>query len=239
MSLPLVADAPMHASEEDRGPANAGLERGAAAASYRVFDEHADDYNRWFTKHATIYQAELEAARQMLPRTGVGLEIGVGTGRFAVPLGITIGVEPAWHMAAAARSRGVAVCLGLGEQLPLRDGAVDFALLVTVTCFVTDVSSLLREAHRVIKPGGHLINAFIDRDSPLGQAYEARKATHTFYRYAHFHSAPEVSTYTREAGFSDLRFCQTLRGIPGRSPGAYQVRDGYGQGAFVVIDATK
>jgi len=48
-----------------------------------------------------------------------------------------------------------------------------------------------------------------------------------------------VSAYTRDVGFGDLRFCQTIRGVPGSSICSYQVRDGYGEGAFVVLDATK
>jgi hypothetical protein len=40
---------------------------------------------------------------------------------------------------------------------------------------------------------------------------------------------------------SDLgdRLDRLDRDVPGSSPCAYQVRDGYGEGAFVVIDGTK
>jgi len=126
MSLPPVTREPAHTPNDDSGSANAGLERGTASDGYRVFDVHAAEYDSWFTEHATIFEAEVEAVRRMVPSTGVGVEIGVGTGRFAVPLDITIGVEPAWHMAVIAKARGVAVCLALGEELPFRDGAVDF-----------------------------------------------------------------------------------------------------------------
>ncbi len=53
---------------------------------------------RWFIG------AELAAVESLWPATGQGLEIGVGTGRFAVPLGIKIGVEPARAMAEIAKT---------------------------------------------------------------------------------------------------------------------------------------
>lgn len=218
---------------------NVGLERATASVGYRVFDEHAEDYDRWFTENIATYGAELKAVRHMLPRCGLGVEIGAGTGRFAAPLGVAIGIEPAWNMAKVAKTRGVAVCPGLGEQLPFRDSSVDLALLVTLICFVADVPRLLREVHRILKPRGRLINGFIDRDSPLGQAYEARKAGHAFYRHARFRSARDVGSYTQEAGFSDVRFCETIRSLPDSPDSSYQVRDGYGKGGFVVIAATK
>ena len=60
MSLPLAASAPMHASNDDRGPADAGPEHGAASAGYGVFDVHVDEYDRWFAEHAAIHEAEVE-----------------------------------------------------------------------------------------------------------------------------------------------------------------------------------
>jgi len=49
--------------------------------------------------------------RVLLPWQGLGLEIGVGTGRFAAPLGIKVGVDPSMAMLAYAAERGV-----LGRQ---------------------------------------------------------------------------------------------------------------------------
>jgi len=204
-----------------------------------VFNEHAEEYDRWFEEHSRAYHAEVNALRRFVPRTGLGVEIGAGTGRFAVPLGVSIGVEPARGMAERASRRGVSVVQALGEQLPFHAAQFDWAVLVTAICFVTDVATLLREVHRVLRAGGWLINAFIDRDSALGRVYESRKAAHTFYRHAHFYSAAEVATWTRQAGFGGLRFCQTILGFPDDSQRTYEVRDGYGEGAFVVLSAER
>lgn len=204
-----------------------------------VFDQHADEYDRWFDEYERVYQAEINALRMFMPSTGLGVEIGVGTGRFARPLGIRIGVEPARRMAQLARKRGLSVCQALGERLPFRDSQFDVTLFVTVICFVDDVPALFRETRRVLRSGGHLVLGFIDRDSPLGRSYEARKETSPFYRAAHFYSVTQVAEWVREAGFDGLRFCQALFDPLGEGSGTEEARSGYGDGAFVVLSARK
>jgi ubiquinone/menaquinone biosynthesis C-methylase UbiE len=142
-------------------------------------------------------------------------------------------------MALIAHYRGLNVCQAAGERLPFSGKQFDYALLVTVICFVSDVMILLREIHRVLAPGSLLINAFIDRNSALGRVYESQKNTNKFYRQARFYSADQVASCTRQAGFSDLVFSQTILGLPAVSPDFGRVQDGYGEGAFVVLSARK
>lgn len=204
-----------------------------------AFEKHADEYDRWFDENEQIYQAEVHALQRLIPQTGLGVEVGVGTGRFSTPFGIRMGIEPSRNMAQIAKARNIAVCRSVGELLPFGDNQFDFAMLVTVVCFVKDVAQLLHEARRVIKVGGKVIIGFIDKDSTLGQLYESRKDTNRFYERAHFYSVPEIVTLTSQVGFGELRFCQTIIGLPTNSVTAYQVCDGYGEGAFVVVNATK
>jgi hypothetical protein len=58
-------------------------------------------------RNEPTYRSELAAIKAFIPKKGRGLEIGVGTWRFAEPLGIKEGVEPAKAMAAIARERGI------------------------------------------------------------------------------------------------------------------------------------
>ena len=205
-----------------------------------VFEEHASEYNQWFDAHEPVYQAELAALRKFVPSTGMGIEVGVGTGRFAVPLGIRFGIDPSRRMLEIARQRGLRVCQAVGERLPFRDGQFDVALLVTVICFVEDVPTLLRELERVLKTDGQLIIGFINRDSELGRLYKSRKETSAFYRDARFYSAEDVIDRVQEAGFRSLRFCEILSGDPGQLESEkVEVRDGYDKGAFVVLGAQK
>jgi SAM-dependent methyltransferase len=206
---------------------------------WTIFDQHTVAYDRWFDAHRPLFRAEVSAVRRFIPSAGLGVEIGVGTGRFAAALGIKYGIEPSRRMATIAQSRGLTVCQAVGEALPFPAGGFDYALLVTVICFVDDVPALLGEARRVLKTSGRLIVGFIDRNSALGQLYESRKESDEFYRPAHFYSAAQVADHVRQAGFGRLESCQTLFGLPGEAPEIEPVRAGYGAGAFVVLNARK
>ncbi len=76
-------------------------------------------YEAWFTRNPAAYHSELLAVRALLPWQGLGLEIGAGTGRFAAPLGVTVGVDPSRAMLAYAVERGVSGIQGIAEALPL------------------------------------------------------------------------------------------------------------------------
>jgi len=204
-----------------------------------LFDKHADEYDHWFDENQQIYQAEVNALRQLIPQAGFGIEVGVGTGRFSTPFGIRIGVEPSINMAQIAKSRNIAVCLAVGEHLPFKDNQFDFALLVTVVCFVKDVILLLNEVRRVIKVGGKVIIGFIDKNSALGQLYESRKDADKFYKEAHFYSVPEIVALDRQVGLGELQFCQTIIAFPINSATSYEVCTGYGKGAFVAVSSIK
>ena len=205
-------------------------------ARINAFEQHSDAYDEWFDKNAEAYAAELEAIRQLLPDAGArGLEIGVGSGKFAVPLGISVGVEPSPEMAAKARALGIDVHSGVAEQLPFAADEFDFTLMVTTICFVDDAVQSFREALRVLKPGGCLLVAFVDKESELGRTYQANRSSSRFYQQATFFSTRELLSHLETAGFGNTTIKQTL--IPGAARN--RVADGFGEGAFVVIKAIK
>ena len=83
-----------------------------------VFDEHAQEYERWFDEHERLYQAEVNALSKFIPSAGLGVEIGVGTGRFSVPFGVSLGSNPVgpWRKSLGAEAlrfarHGVNACL--------------------------------------------------------------------------------------------------------------------------------
>jgi SAM-dependent methyltransferase len=208
-------------------------------AKIGVYEEHAGEYDGWFAENRFAYESELRAVGMSLPRPGTGVEIGVGTGRFAGRLGIRIGVEPSKSMRTIARDRGIVVVGGSAEALPFRDGRFDFAVMVTVLCFLDDPDAAMREACRVLAPSGSLVVAFIDRASPLGKKYDARKNESAYYRQATFYSAGEVTELLSRAGFRTLAFRQTIFGEPDAMTGMDPVREGFGEGCFVVVRADK
>lgn len=211
-------------------------QRESTMARSTTFDEQANEFDAWFEKHPDLYLAELEAVRSFIPASGSGVEIGVGTGRFAVSLGIPIGVEPAPRMAEMARQRGIKVLEAVAEALPFAADSFDFAVMVTVVCFLDDVALAFREACRIIKPNGTLVIGFIDRESELGQQYGQKKTQSRFYRDATFYSVGELVALLTKAGFSDFAYRQTM--FPEETT-SLTVKEGYGRGGFVVIRAHK
>ena len=163
----------------------------------------------------------------------------MGTGRFAGPLGIEVGVEPAQAMAAIARERGIKVLEAYAEELPFEDESFDFVLMVTVLCFLVEPFRALSEATRVLKPRGRLIIGMIDPDSPLGRAYEANKEKSKFYRQAKFQPVGQVITWLADLGYADLKTCQTIFQDPATVKAPQPVKEGQGEGVFAVIAGEK
>ncbi len=203
------------------------------------FEHHASDYEEWFEQNPLAYQAELDAIKLLLPKEGKGLEIGVGSGRFAVPLGISIGIDPSPQMRQLAVQRGIMAIEGVAENLPFRNNQFDFALMVTTVCFLDDVLKAFKETFRVLKSTGSFLVGFVDKKSQLGQIYEARKETHPFYRFATFYSTEEIIQLLKDAGFRSFQFSQTIFSPLDQIKTIPEVRFGYGEGAFVVIKSDK
>jgi len=201
-----------------------------------AFEKYSDAYDEWFEKNCDLYEAELEVIRQLIPAHGAeGLDVGVGSGKFAAPLGIEIGVEPSEKMAVKARKQGIKVYHGIAEDLPFPDQKFDFVLMVTTICFVDDVIEAFREAFRVLKLGACIIIGFVDKESQLGRRYAQKREESKFYKDATFFSTKEVLKYLEEVGFQPGEIKQTL--IPGILPET--ILDGFGKGAFVVIKCLK
>ena len=199
------------------------------------FEEHLEEYEHWFVENRLAYESELEAVRLHLPEGGRGVEIGVGSGLFAAPLGIRHGVEPSARMRDAAAARGVQATEGVAENLPFDNGAFDFALMVTTVCFVDDAGKSLEEARRVVGPGGRVIVGLVDRESPVGRSYVKHQDESVFYRDATFFTTEEVRALMEAAGLTSFRYTQTLFHPLNQITAVERPRDGYGEGSFVVV----
>jgi SAM-dependent methyltransferase len=203
------------------------------------FEAYHRRYDDWFVRHAAAYQSELLAVRALLPLRGLGLAIGVGTGRFAAPLGVQVGIDPAREVLDYAANRGILTVRAIAETLPFSDSSFDYVLSVTTICFVDDATAMLTEACRILKPGGELVIGFIDRTSDLGQHYLAHQVENVFYREATFYSANEVEQLLRDTGFTEPVWVQTLSKTLEETDEIEPLRAGYGQGAFVVVKANR
>jgi len=202
-----------------------------------IFDKYYKKYDAWYDRNKFAYLSELEAIKKVLPRKGKGLEIGVGTGRFAHALGVTTGIDPSKNMVKIARQRGVDARLGSGECLPFKNSTFDYAAIVIAICFVKNPQKVLKEALRILKKNGKLIIGVINKDSFLGEFYQKKKSI--FYRKANFFNIKEVTNLLKNAGFSKFSYYQTLYKIPGEINSIQKPRKGFDQGGFVVISGEK
>ena len=204
-----------------------------------AFDNFVLEYDKWFENHKVEYALELKAIREFLPKEGNGIEVGAGTGRFSQPLGISLGVEPSEAMRRLATSRGVNIIAGVAETLPVEDDFYDFALLVTTVCFLEEPELAFKEVYRVLKAEGVIIVGLIDKDSKLGKKYEEKKSESKFYKNANFHTVVEIQEKLVKAGFNNIEYVQAILPDDIIENSEPEVKQGYGEGSFVVLRAQK
>ncbi|HOJ50772.1 MAG TPA: class I SAM-dependent methyltransferase [Spirochaetota bacterium] len=205
--------------------------------SIEVFDKYYIEYEKWFEENKNIYLSELNLLKSLIPDGLNGIEIGVGTGRFAEPLNIKIGVEPSDNMEMIAENRGIMVIKGSAEKLTFDENSFDFALMVTTICFVDDPVKALKEAYRIIKPSGFIVIAFVPSDSFIGEFYIQKKDKSRFYKDAKFYTVKEVEDFLKISGFKNLFYRQTL--FENTNDYVQPYKDGYGEGGFVAVRAEK
>ena len=203
------------------------------------FEKYSEKYEDWFERNEFVYKSEIQAIKELLPKMKKGIEIGVGSGRFAVPLGIKTGVDPSPRMREIAQQKGVKVIDAVAEELPFENSQFELVLMVTTICFVDNLDLAFREIYRILKPDGYLMIGFVDRDSSLGKLYQQHKENSLFYKIATFYSTKEVVYNLSKVGFKEFDFRQTIFHSLNEIKNIEPVKENYGEGSFVVIRARK
>jgi ubiquinone/menaquinone biosynthesis C-methylase UbiE len=203
------------------------------------FDNYLFEYEKWFDDNYFTFLSETAAIRSILPQKGKGVEIGVGSGIFALALGIKEGCDPSAIMRLKAQNRGINVIDGIAENLPYQDCTYDYALMVTTICFVDDAKKALQEIYRILKPEGEVIMGFVDKNSPVGKLYLLNKDKSLFYKDAEFFSTEDIYKLLINNGFVIIQTCQTIFGGLNDIKDIQQPEEGSGKGSFVVIKAKK
>lgn len=124
------------------------------------------------------------------------LEVGVGTGRIAQPLGElgfhVVGVDASHGMLARAAKKGIPYLVrGTAKSLPFRDRSFDVSLFVHVLHVLDDPGSGIREAHRVSRSG---VLAVMDRPQETEKTDRPREPT----------AREIIRGVLAEAGFPDV-----------------------------------
>jgi dolichyl-phosphate beta-glucosyltransferase len=140
-----------------------------AAGRGGVFDDRqaatlseSDTRHWWFRSKGGFVAA---AIRHHVPedrRDGYLVDVGAGAGGVTVLLGWPhrrlVAVDGSESLAGSAHRRhSVLAAVGLGERLPVREGSVALVTLLDVIEHLRRQDQTLREAWRVLAPGGHLV----------------------------------------------------------------------------------
>jgi ubiquinone/menaquinone biosynthesis C-methylase UbiE len=137
-----------------------------------AFDHAAGFYDetRGFPPGVAAHVGALFRDAGRLARASHVIEVGIGTGRIALPLsahvGMVAGVDlarPMLHRLIAKRDGApVHPVEGDATRLPYPDAAFDAAVDVNVFHLVPGWQDALREVGRVLKPGGVLLHGWTD-----------------------------------------------------------------------------
>lgn len=214
-----------------------------------VFNKYYDEYNNWFEKNKYAYLTELEAIKHFYSENesdkhfysgNKNIEIGIGSGKFAVPLNIKFGIDPSESMMKTIPEiSNIKIVRAIAEEIPIKDNYFETALLVTTICFVKDSEKSLLEINRILKRKGKIIIGFVDKDSELGKIYLKNKAKSKFYLSAEFYSTGEIVELLVKTHFKNLRIIQTIFGDYKKINMVQDFRNGFGEGNFVVICGEK
>ncbi len=209
-----------------------------------VFDLLTDKYDAWYDSDEgrPLYESELRCLNPMVEDSPKPiLEIGVGTGRFAMHFPDVIGIDPSLNALKMAEKRGIKTVHGDGEHLPFQDKTFGCILIIVTLCFVENPLGVLREAKRVLKKNGSMLLGIVPKDSPWGIFYEEKKkAGHPFSGSARFYTVKDIETMLHRAGLKISKIWSTLLQRPEGSRIIEEPVEGYARDAgFLCIEVKK
>jgi len=183
----------------------------------KAFDQVAGYYDDWYShpQGRQVFEAELNALESLIPCSGLGLEVGAGTGAFAESLtaeGRTIiCLDPSGAMLAKARERKLPAIMGVGEHVPFIEASLDFCYMVTTLEFLEDPVAALIQIKETMGGAAPLTILFINADSPWGSLYRQIGADgDPVFRHARLCSHVEVLDVLAEAGYKLMKSVGTL-----------------------------
>jgi ubiquinone/menaquinone biosynthesis C-methylase UbiE len=185
----------------------------------KTFDLASSFYDEWYEhpQGNQIFKAEVKAIESMIPESGLGLEIGAGTGIFAEHLKnnyrTIICLDPSGEMLKKALERSLPCVISLGNRLPFRKNIFNFTYMVTVIEFLTEPEDTIREIKYANRE--NLCILFINSESPWGSFYRkiGREGNLVFSK-ARLYQLSEVEKILDKEGYYINYWIGTLTSKP-------------------------
>lgn len=169
----------------------------------KFYDRQAKKYDAWFEIHNDIFLKELAILKEHLAFREKALEVGIGPGRFAKALKISVGIDPSLEMIKLCQEKGIEAILGVADKLPFKSGKFEQVFFITSLCFLAEVDKAITEAKRVLKNDGVMTIAFIDKDSELAITYQ--KSRDFYFKHAVFFAMDELLVKMKQFNFKSFK----------------------------------
>ena len=185
--------------------------------SLSPFDIFAKEYDAWYDSQEgkIFYENEKRCIKKLLNSCERVLEVGVGTGRFAVLANQAVGIDATFAPLKIAKKRGIPVIQAKAEKLPFRDKSFQCVMFVVSLSFIKDAVNALLEAKRILKKDGKMIICDVFKESELGRFYEEKKRMgHSFYSHANFYDFSEFKEIIGKTGLNIKKVYGILKKSP-------------------------
>ena len=169
-----------------------------------IFDQAAIEYDSWYLTDAGKHVLEVENNLLLKIIGDVSnlkvLDVGCGTGihsKVVSDLGNdVIGVDLSDEMLKVAIKKANTNLSFLkmdSTNLLFSDNTFDLVISLAMIEFVRDPLKVLKEAFRVLKPGGFLVIGTIQKGSKFAEMYESKVfQDNTVFKYASFYTKEEL-----------------------------------------------